>query len=328
MSSDCRARQDAGAAQSLHLPGNTLSRILVTGGAGFIGSRAVGMLVEDGRQVTVIDDLSTGSRKSVSRRADLIVGSITDADLVNSAVAQSDACIHLAAIASVQRCETAWAKSHQVNQSAFVGLLEAVARRPAGPIPVVYASSAAVYGEASELPTRENSPTRPLSLYGADKLGCELQAHAAARAGVPSFGLRLYNVYGRGQSRLSSYSGVISIFLEQALKGEPLTIYGDGTQARDFIHVDDAVRYILAALTRTSTKSPICNVGTGVETTILDLARTVCRTLKSSSRIRFAGRRRGDLSRSVADTSLANKIFKSAPQIPLAQGLQSLLTLA
>jgi UDP-glucose 4-epimerase len=306
----------------------TRARILVTGGAGFIGSHAVGGLIDRGLSVTVIDDLSTGLRESVSQRANLIVGNITDFDLLHDAIAESDACIHLAAIASVQRCNAAWAESHRVNQSAFVGLLEAVARRPKGPIPVVYASSAAVYGRGSNFPTREDAPTQLLSFYGADKLGCELHARAAATAGVPSFGLRLYNVYGMGQHPISPYSGVISIFLERALKGQPLTIYGDGTQSRDFIHIDDVVKYVIAALMHASTDSPICNIGTGVETSILDLARMLCRAVNSSSRIVFAGRRQGDVSRSVADTSLAEKILKKRPEIPLWKGLQSFARLA
>jgi UDP-glucose 4-epimerase len=179
-----------------------------------------------------------------------------------------------------------------------------------------------VYGDASDIPTREDAPTQPLSFYGADKLGCELQARVAAMAGVPSFGLRLYNVYGMGQHPISPYSDVISIFADRAVRGEPLTIYGDGTQGRDFIHVDDAVRYIIAALAHASTDSPICNIGTGIETSILDLARMLWRALNSSSHIVFDARRQGDVITSLADTSLAQKIFKNKPQILLWQGLQ------
>jgi UDP-glucose 4-epimerase len=301
----------------------TRVRLLVTGGAGFIGSHLVGALIDRGHSVTVIDDLSTGLRQGLSERASLIVGSVTDANLIQNAVAGSDACVHLAAIASVQRCNAAWSEGHQVNQSAFVGLLEAIARRSGGPIPLVYASSAAVYGDASDFPTREDAPTRPLSFYGADKLGCELHARAAAMAGIPSFGLRLYNVYGIGQRPISPYAGVISVFADRALRGEPLTIFGDGTQGRDFIHIDDVVGYIIAALARASTDSPICNIGTGTETSILDLARMLCRALNSSSRIVFDASRKGDALRSVADTSLADTIFSNKPRISLWRGLQS-----
>jgi UDP-glucose 4-epimerase len=299
------------------------ARVLVTGGAGFIGSHTVHSLIRRGYSVTVIDDLGSGLRESVNERANLVVGNIADFGLIRDAIAESDACIHLAAIASVARCNTAWVESHRINQSAFVGLLEAIAGRRGGPIPVVYASSAAVYGDAPEFPTREETPVRPLSVYGADKLGCELQARAAGAAGVPSFGLRLYNVYGTGQHPTSPYSGVISIFVNRALRGEPLTVYGDGTQVRDFIHVDDVARYIIAALARASTEGPVCNIGTGIETSILDLACTLCRALRSTSRLVFDARRQGDILRSVADISLAKKIFQLEPQIPLWNGLLS-----
>jgi UDP-glucose 4-epimerase len=300
------------------------ARILVTGGAGFIGSHVVDALVDRGQAVTVIDDLSIGLRESVSERANLIVGSVTDFELIHDVIADSHACIHLAAIASIQRCNGAWAESHQINQSAFVGLLEAVARRPGGPIPVVYASSAAVYGDASEVPIREDAPTHPLSFYGADKLGCELQARVAGMAGVPSFGLRLFNVYGVGQYPTSSYSDVISIFFDRAFRGEPLVIYGDGSQIRDFIHLDDVVRYMIAALGYASTDSPICNLGTGIDTSILDLARMVCRALNSSSPIVFDARRQNEVLASAADMSLVEEIFKNKPRISLWKGLQSL----
>lgn len=298
------------------------ARVLVTGGAGFVGSHTVSALIDRGQSVTVIDDLSTGLRDSVSEHANLIIGSVTDFNLIQDIIAESDACVHLAAIASVQRCNAAWAESHRVNQSAFIGLLEAVARRPKGPIPVVYASSAAVYGDASDVPIRENSPTQPLSIYGADKLGCELHAQAAAKVGVPSFGLRLYNVYGMDQRPTPSYSGVISLFADRALRGDPLTIYGEGTQSRDFIHIADVVRYIIAALGHASTDSPICNIGTGIETSILDLARMLRRAVNSCSRVVFDAGRQADVYRSVADTSLAKKIFKTSPEIPLQKGLR------
>jgi UDP-glucose 4-epimerase len=301
----------------------TPARVLVTGGAGFIGSHLVHALINRAHSVTVIDDLSTGLRENVNERANLVVGNITDFGLIRDAIAESDACIHLAAIASVERCNAARVESHQINQSAFVGLLEAIARRRGGPIPVVYASSAAVYGEASHFPTREDTPARPLSVYGADKLGCELQARAAAAAGVPSFGLRLYNVYGAGQHLTLPYSGVISIFVDRALSGEPLTIYGDGIQVRDFIHVDDVARYIITALARASTEATVCNIGTGIGTSILDLARMLSRALHSTSGTVFKAHRQSDILRSVADISLSKKIFQFEPQIPLWNGLLS-----
>ena len=231
--------------------------MLVTGGAGFIGSHVVNRLVDRGDEVIVLDDLSTGLRDSVNPRALLVVGNITDGQLVREAVAAVDACVHLAAIASVGRFNEDWASCHAVNQSAFVALLQFLARRPKGRIPLVYASSAAVYGNSTQPPICETAVARPVSGYGADKLGCEAHARAAGEAsGVETFGLRFFNVYGIGQRPGSPYAGVVSIFADRTLRGEPLNIYGDGSQSRDFVHVDDAVQAVLAALACTSTPGP------------------------------------------------------------------------
>lgn len=154
-------------------------------------------------------DLSTGLRDNVNPRALLVVGSITDGQVVREAVAAVDACVHLAAIASVGRFNEDWAGCDAVNQSAFVALLQFVARRPKGRIPLVYVSSAAVYGNSTQLPICETAVARPLSGCGADKLGCESHARAAGEAGgVATFGLRFFNVYGVGQRLESPYAGV------------------------------------------------------------------------------------------------------------------------
>jgi UDP-glucose 4-epimerase len=149
--------------------------------------------------VIVIDDFSTGLRGNVNPRVRLVVGSITDGQLVRESVAAVDACIHLAAIASVGRFNEDWAGCHAINQSGFMALLQFVARRPRGRIPLAYASSAGVYGNSTRLPICETAVARPLSGYGADKLGCESHAWAAGEAGgVATFGLRFFNVYGVG----------------------------------------------------------------------------------------------------------------------------------
>jgi UDP-glucose 4-epimerase len=186
--------------------------------------------------------------------------------LWSEAVAAVDACVHLAAIASVGRFNEDWARCHAVNQSAFVALLQFVARWPKGRIVPVYVSSAAVYGHSTQLPICDTAVARPLSGYGADKLGCESHARAAGEAsGAATFGLRFFNVYGVGQRPESPYAGIVSIFAERTLRGKPLNIYGDGSQRRDFVHVDDAIQAV-PALARSSTTGPVCNIGTGVET--------------------------------------------------------------
>jgi UDP-glucose 4-epimerase len=262
----------------------------------------------------------------VNMRARLIVGSITDARVIREAIATVDACVHLAAIASVEQCNQAWAVSHGVNQSAFVALLEFVARRPGGPIPVVYASSAAVYGDSCDLPIREVSAPRPLSAYGADKLGCELHARVAGNtAGLATFGLRFFNVYGVGQCPSSPYSGVISLFAERVLRSERVTIHGDGSQSRDFVHVSDVVRSILAALGCASSDAPVCNVGTGVETSIMDLAKTLGQFAVRPLDIVLSPARSGDIARSVADMTKTRQVLGFEARVDLAAGLKTLI---
>ena len=303
------------------------SRVLVTGGAGFIGSHLVNALVDRGHDVIVIDNLSTGLREDVNGRAQLIVSDITDAQVLREVLAGVDGCVHLAAIASVQQCKQAWAATHAVNQSAFVSLLELVSRRPGGPIPVVYASSAAVYGDACDFPIREASLTRPVSTYGADKLGCELHARAAGATGaVPTFGLRFFNVYGPGQSRNSQYAGVISVFSDRLSRGEPVIIYGDGGQSRDFVHISDAVSSILSALGCASNSAPICNVGTGVDTSIMTLAKTLCQFVSRSCDFTFLPARGGDIARSVADVTTARRMLGFKARIDLFSGLKTIFS--
>jgi UDP-glucose 4-epimerase len=300
--------------------------ILVTGGAGFIGTHTVNRLIALGHRVVVIDDLSTGRRESVNPAAELIVGSVTDEYLVQDVIGRVDGCIHLAAIASVERCQNDPHGSHRVNQSAFVSLLSASGRRPAGSIPVVYASSAAVYGAVALAPVAEDASTHPISTYGADKLGCELHARAAGvTAAIPSFGLRFFNVYGPGQNRDSPYSGVISIFADRLRRGETLTIHGDGGQSRDFVHVDDVVAAVIDALDQASPGAPICNIGTGIETSILGLASMLARLLGRPAEFASAPAREGDIRRSLADISRAREILGYSPQIGLCEGLSDLL---
>jgi UDP-glucose 4-epimerase len=301
-------------------------RILVTGGAGFIGLHVVNRLVALGHRVLVIDDLSTGRRENLNPAAELTVGSVTDERLMQEVIGRVDACIHLAAIASVQRSQKDCAGSHRVNQSAFVNLMGIVARRGGGTIPVVYASSSAVYGAAGKLPITEDMPARPLSAYGADKFGCELHAYAAGQtAGISSLGLRFFNVYGVGQRPDSPYSGVISIFIDRLLRGERLTICGDGHQSRDFVHIDDAVSAITAALDHASPEACVCNVGTGIEKSILELAVTLCSLLGKPTDFEFAAAREGDIMRSVANISRAQKILDYRPRIALYEGLLGLV---
>ncbi len=174
---------------------------LVTGGCGFIGSHLAEALLGAGHRVRVLDDLSSGRLANLPQGAAFIQGDVTDPAAVRAALAGVNGCFHLAAIASVERGAQDWAGTHKANQTGTVMLLEAI-RRSGRRIPFVYASSAAVYGDCQSLPLTEASATRPLSAYGADKLGCELHARvASASFAIPTAGLRFFNVFGPRQDR-------------------------------------------------------------------------------------------------------------------------------
>jgi UDP-glucose 4-epimerase len=300
----------------------TPKRFLVTGGAGFVGSHLVDRLIGEGHHVTILDDLSTGFRANVHKSASLVEGDVRHLQLVSRLLGEVDGCFHLAAIASVQQCNQSWHESHSVNQSAFVGLLECAAKHNGGPLPVVYTSSAAVYGDTSVFPVHEDLPPRPISVYGADKAGCELHAHAAGRmSGVPTFGLRPFNIYGPRQHASSPYSGVITVFIDRLRRGEELAIFGDGKQTRDFIHVDDIVMHLIAAMDKTAPTAPICNAATGKETTIADIAHQLAAIFGVTPRIVFKPARAGDICRSVADTKRSQTLLGLTARIAMDEGL-------
>src|SRR6516225_667442 len=217
---------------------------LVTGGAGFIGSHLVHALLSEGHTVRILDDLSSGHRKIVPQRVELIEADVTDSLAVESAFDGVDGCFHLAAIASVAHSHRDWLRTHQVNLTGTINVFDqARPSRRHREIPVVYASTAAIYGNRGSFPVDEETPAAPLSAYGADKYACELHARVAgAIHGVPTIGLRFFNLYGPRQDPLSPYSGVISIFAERLLSGEPVEIFGDGEQTRDFTYISNAGR--------------------------------------------------------------------------------------
>ncbi len=197
---------------------------LVTGGAGFIGSHLCDALVARGDRVRVLDDLSTGHRENLPDGVEFIQGDIAVPATAQAAMVGMDGCFHLAAIASVERGVTDWTGTHRVNLSGTITLFDAI-RRSDTRIPVVYASSAAVYGDAQTVPIAEDSHKNPLSAYGADKLGCELHAKVASHVhGIPTCGFRFFNVYGPRQDPRSPYTGVISIFCERIGRGVPIVI--------------------------------------------------------------------------------------------------------
>jgi UDP-glucose 4-epimerase len=302
-----------------------MARYLVTGGCGFIGSHLIERLLDAGHEVRVLDDLSTGKRENLPDGVPVIVGNVADAAAVDAAMQGMDGCFHLAAVASVERSREAWLETHHANLSGTIAVFDAARRAGGGgPVPVVYASSAAVYGDNPSMPLTEESATRPLSAYGADKLGCELHARVADGVhGVPATGFRFFNVYGPRQDPKSPYSGVISIFAGRIAQGLPITINGDGEQVRDFVYVKDLVRCLTAAMDRPG--APVYNVCTGVATSVNRLAEVLAELSGRPLQRNAAPARAGDIRVSIGDPSRLIAAFGTACQTSLQDGLRDTL---
>jgi UDP-glucose 4-epimerase len=303
---------------------------LVTGGCGFIGSHLVEALTARGDHVRILDDLSTGRREHAPPGAELVVGCITDAHTVAQAMRGMDGCFHLAAIASVERGRTEWLTTHRINLTGTIAVFEAArAARADRPLPVVYASSAAVYGDNTNTPLKESETPKPLSAYGADKLGCELHGRVAWHIhAVPNVGLRFFNVYGPRQDPSSPYSGVISIFVDRLRSNRGIEIYGDGQQLRDFIFVKDVVRFLLAGMGKAGGESHVFNVCTGRSTTIVDLARAIGRVVGLEPAIAHKPPRAGDIRTSLGNPDMAERFLGVTAMTGLEDGLRATIAAA
>ncbi|MBE1273955.1 NAD-dependent epimerase/dehydratase family protein [Enterovibrio baiacu] len=301
-----------------------MASYLVTGGCGFIGSHLVESLLADGHHVRIVDNLSTGSRDNVPRHCELRVADISMPGVLDDAMDGVDGCFHLAAIASVQRSNQEWIETHNINLTSTIRVFDAAR---AAKTPVVYASSAAVYGDNAELPLSERSTVRPLTAYGADKLGSELHARVASLVhGVPTTGMRFFNVFGPRQDPKSPYSGVISIFADKLLEGHALTIFGDGEQTRDFIYVGDVVRFLRAAMTNVSVSPDVFNVCRGEAMSVNQLATILMSITGSRVAIEYMPPRRGDIRTSTGSPCRATKELGLVATTSVTQGLRSLLS--
>ncbi len=303
-----------------------MKTFLVTGGAGFIGSHLVDALLAQGHAVRVVDDLSTGKRTNLDPRAELIQGDVADTALIAEAARGSSAIFHLAAIASVERSNREWLATHRANQTGTIAVLDAA--RLSGRVPVVYASSAAVYGDLGEGAIAEWARPAPRTAYGADKLGSELHAAVAAEVhGVPTVGLRFFNVYGPRQDPSSPYSGVISIFAARISAGLGIVLHGDGQQTRDFVHVADVVAHLRAAQAMMKgaerPSATVLNVCTGRATAIAELARILGDVLGQQVQMSFAPPRAGDIRSSLGDPAAAKAALGMTAGIELSDGLRA-----
>ncbi len=298
--------------------------ILITGGAGFIGSHVADALIARGDSVHILDNLSTGKRENLPASASFTEGDVADDALVATLAESADAVIHLAAIASVPACEANWMQAHRTNAYGTVSVLNAAAKSAKKPR-VVYASSAAVYGDNDALPLRETEPPRPISVYGMDKYVSEREAEIVhARFGVHSVGLRFFNVYGPRQDPKSPYSGVISIFADAARSHKAITFFGDGSQTRDFIYVGDIVRLIIAALSAPEGAHRV-NGCTGRATSLLTLAQTLREITGAPLPATHEAARTGDITHSLGDASYSAELLGFRASTALHDGLRQLL---
>lgn len=303
-------------------------KVLVTGGAGFIGSHLVAALVGAGHDVRVLDDLSSGRRANLSGTAvPLTVGDVADPGAAAAAVAGCDLVYHLAAMVSAPRSLVEPAINHQSNVTGMFNVLEAA--RDHGARRVVYASSAAVYGNLPGLPKREYDALAPLTPYAAAKRMNELYAATFSAAyGLETVGLRFMNVFGPRQDPGSPYSGVLSLFCRAAMSGQTCTIYGDGEQTRDFVFVSDVVSALLQAgrvSLPVDERAPVINVGRGEETSLNTIVSLLADLTGEPVTTAYAADRAGDIRRSVADIGLARTLLGYKPSVTVREGLKRTL---
>jgi UDP-glucose 4-epimerase len=289
--------------------------VLVTGGAGAIGSRLAAALAPV-CDLTVLDDLTTGTADAVPEDATFVEGDVRDVRTVGTVTKDVDVIFHQAALVDVDRSMRAPLETHERNATGTVTVLEAARRVDAS---VVLASSAALYGRPDSLPVAEDDPKRPRSPYGVAKLAADQYTRLyGERYGLDATALRYFNVYGEGVD-----SGVIHAFVARAHRGEPLVVHGDGTQTRDFIHVDDVVRANLRAAVN-ETQGRAYNVGTGESESVKALARRVQQTTATESPVTRGSPRDGDIQHSRAAVERACEELGFEASVGLEEGLRRL----
>lgn len=305
------------------------SKILVTGGAGFIGGHIVDRLLKEGFEVTVIDNLSTGRRENIvhhQNRKDFnfIKSDIRNAALVKEVIKDVDAVFHEAALVSVTRSVENPLLTNEVNVSGTLNLLEAC--RDTNVKRFIHASSSSVYGETETLPKHEKLTPQPISPYAVSKLAAENYVKVYYEVyGLNTVCLRYFNVYGPRQT-YGPYSGVITIFINRLLKNEPPIIYGDGKQTRDFTFIQDVVEANMLALSRNRAIGEVFNIATGNQTTINQLAAMLQQVVdKTNFKPIYADLRPGDIKHSYANITKAKKLLQYNPKISLKKGLTQLV---
>jgi nucleoside-diphosphate-sugar epimerase len=302
-----------------------MTRYLVTGGAGFIGSHIVEQLAGEGQDVVVLDDFSTGKRDNLAPfagRVEIIEGSVTDPATCARACRDVDYVLHQAALASVPRSVRDPVATHNANITGTLNIL--IAARDAKVKRVVYAASSSAYGNTAELPKHEGMVPRPLSPYAVSKLSGEEYCRAFyASFGLETVALRYFNIFGPRQDPTSQYAAVVPKFIVSAMANESPTIYGDGEQTRDFTYVANAVRAnLLACRAPKEALGDVFNVGCGTRITVNDLWREIKRFVGSRADARYEPARTGDVRDSLASLDRTRRVLGYEPAVSLEQGLR------
>jgi UDP-glucose 4-epimerase len=309
---------------------------LVTGGGGFIGSHIVEGLLRRGHRVRVLDDYSTGARHNLAAvRAQLsgagldfsleaVEGSILDAEALAAVTADVDYIFHQAALPSVAFSVEYPVESNRVNVEGTLRVL--VAARDAGAKRVIYAGSSSAYGDSPELPKREDHATNPLSPYAVAKLTGEYYCRIFTQLyGLETVVLRYFNVFGGRQNPDSQYAAVIPKFITALLQGQPLPIFGDGQQSRDFTHIDNVVYGNILAMEAPGVAGQVLNLANGSRTSLLQLVSYLEELTGQRAQVTFLPARPGDVPHSQADVTRARELLGFAPQVDVKQGLRRTL---